>query len=222
MGGKRKHKSSKASSHHPKPRQKISVSSSAPSTEAQQNKARTTVENTSPQPKEAGGGPLKTAVLANTQDTLEKDRCIERLISSLQAPRTEGNRGEYIERLISSISDLMKLEGDFYESELEKSEKLEQVGKELEQFVNPEKKKKEEEKREEDKQEQICACCKEPASTRCTGCRLVFYCDRECQRKDWKSHKDICRSYTVRMFPSPVKISPIFTPLSSSRYEALC
>lgn len=32
---------------------------------------------------------------------------------------------------------------------------------------------------------------------RCTGCRGVMYCSRECQQKDWPKHKSVCRSETT-------------------------
>lgn len=28
----------------------------------------------------------------------------------------------------------------------------------------------------------------------CTGCRKVTYCSQECQKKDWKQHKIICKA----------------------------
>ncbi|KAF2369131.1 Zinc finger MYND-type [Trinorchestia longiramus] len=42
-----------------------------------------------------------------------------------------------------------------------------------------------------------CAVCAKNASTKCTGCRKVFYCSRDCQRNDWSAHKDACRPYRV-------------------------
>ncbi|TFY72635.1 hypothetical protein EVG20_g385 [Dentipellis fragilis] len=41
-----------------------------------------------------------------------------------------------------------------------------------------------------------CAACrlKDKGKVRlCTGCRKVAYCSRECQVKDWKSHKSTCK-----------------------------
>ncbi len=34
----------------------------------------------------------------------------------------------------------------------------------------------------------------------CTRCRKARYCDEECQRKNWKEHKKICKSYKIDMF----------------------
>lgn len=28
----------------------------------------------------------------------------------------------------------------------------------------------------------------------CSGCQTAYYCSRECQRKDWKSHKKMCNN----------------------------
>lgn len=39
----------------------------------------------------------------------------------------------------------------------------------------------------------VCAVCeKEEDTKRCTGCKMVSYCGRECQRKNWKAHKKFC------------------------------
>ncbi|GAA5910422.1 hypothetical protein JCM6882_007353 [Rhodosporidiobolus microsporus] len=41
-----------------------------------------------------------------------------------------------------------------------------------------------------------CEGCEKKVSMddmrRCGGCRRVFYCDRDCQRKGWKEHKKVC------------------------------
>jgi len=34
---------------------------------------------------------------------------------------------------------------------------------------------------------------KEVTISLCTGCRKVYYCSRECQKKNWKKHKPICK-----------------------------
>lgn len=40
-----------------------------------------------------------------------------------------------------------------------------------------------------------CRVCKEAVKTwRCSGCNLVNYCSKECQKKDWKTHKAICKN----------------------------
>ena len=40
--------------------------------------------------------------------------------------------------------------------------------------------------------EKICVVCGNPATDICGGCRGIVYCSRECQNKDWKSHKEHC------------------------------
>ncbi|CAM9892817.1 unnamed protein product [Sphacelaria rigidula] len=34
--------------------------------------------------------------------------------------------------------------------------------------------------------------CSEPANQRCSRCKSVHYCTRECQRAAWIDHKDMC------------------------------
>ena len=40
-----------------------------------------------------------------------------------------------------------------------------------------------------------CHVCKKVknGNKRCTGCYFVFYCGRDCQVKDWETHKDFCK-----------------------------
>ena len=28
---------------------------------------------------------------------------------------------------------------------------------------------------------------------KCSGCKLLYYCNRDCQRKDWEKHGDKCK-----------------------------
>ena len=46
----------------------------------------------------------------------------------------------------------------------------------------------------------ICPVCQKLAETKCTGCRKLFYCGRDCQRRHWKVHKFDCKQipYKVR------------------------
>ncbi len=41
---------------------------------------------------------------------------------------------------------------------------------------------------------EICAHCKEEKKKmkKCARCQVVYYCSRECQKKDWKNHKKCC------------------------------
>lgn len=42
-----------------------------------------------------------------------------------------------------------------------------------------------------------CAECDKEAPLKCTGCKMVHYCDVACQKKHWKKHKDDCRCYNI-------------------------
>ncbi|KLO12414.1 hypothetical protein SCHPADRAFT_890810 [Schizopora paradoxa] len=43
-----------------------------------------------------------------------------------------------------------------------------------------------------------CGSChvrmNEQALKKCSGCKFILYCSRECQKKDWKDHKQRCKS----------------------------
>ena len=39
-----------------------------------------------------------------------------------------------------------------------------------------------------------CAVCQAPAPNRCKQCKSTFYCSRDHQLSDWKSHKARCRA----------------------------
>ena len=63
-------------------------------------------------------------------------------------------------------------------------------------------------KEEVKKQEVIptgdCAVCEKLAKCLCSGCKHVFYCSRECQKKHWSSHKEECK--TLAKLPYRVRI----------------
>jgi len=40
----------------------------------------------------------------------------------------------------------------------------------------------------------ICLNCKKEGNLRCNRCKAAFYCSKECQVQDWKSHKAICNA----------------------------
>ena len=50
-----------------------------------------------------------------------------------------------------------------------------------------------------DKKTRVCDYCKAEQSEQkkpmksCSQCKVAYYCDRECQRKAWKGHKEICK-----------------------------
>jgi hypothetical protein len=57
------------------------------------------------------------------------------------------------------------------------------------------------EKREKEKNEGRCEKCNKTAPRkeflRCSRCQLVMYCDRTCQKGDWKDHKKLCNYMSV-------------------------
>ena len=40
----------------------------------------------------------------------------------------------------------------------------------------------------------FCSYCRKKCSLNCGSCFVITYCNRECQRRDWKKHKKECRS----------------------------
>jgi len=57
-----------------------------------------------------------------------------------------------------------------------------------------------------------CGNCDKPADTKCSRCKQVFYCRRECQLRDWKrgGHKEICNILQGQVQPKvAVKPSPL-------------
>jgi len=45
-------------------------------------------------------------------------------------------------------------------------------------------------------EEPICNVCGDKATQRCSRCKQVWYCCRECQLKDWKKHKPMCEVFS--------------------------
>ena len=40
---------------------------------------------------------------------------------------------------------------------------------------------------------EVCSVCSKQGAKKCSRCKFQFYCSKECQKKDWKTHKSICR-----------------------------
>ena len=38
-----------------------------------------------------------------------------------------------------------------------------------------------------------CAACGDPAKSKCNRCGLAKYCSRDCQKKDWTTHRKVCK-----------------------------
>lgn len=41
---------------------------------------------------------------------------------------------------------------------------------------------------------QLCGICGVKTTKHCTKCKNIYYCSSECQRNDWKVHKELCYS----------------------------
>ena len=41
--------------------------------------------------------------------------------------------------------------------------------------------------------ESYCVVCEKATKNSCARCRLVYYCSRDCQAKDWPKHKSKCK-----------------------------
>jgi len=52
-----------------------------------------------------------------------------------------------------------------------------------------------------------CAVCGQLAKCLCTGCKHIFYCSRDCQRKDWPNHKDFCKE--MAKLPYRIERNPV-------------
>jgi hypothetical protein len=44
-----------------------------------------------------------------------------------------------------------------------------------------------------------CGQCGNPANLRCSQCRTIYYCSQECQRKNWKKHKNRCKDISGKI-----------------------
>lgn len=44
-----------------------------------------------------------------------------------------------------------------------------------------------------------CVNCGIPSKLKCTNCKNVFYCTKECQKDHWKKHKNNCRPFEVNI-----------------------
>ena len=63
--------------------------------------------------------------------------------------------------------------------------------------------------------------CIEPSKLRCSGCKSVYYCGKECQRLAWGAHKALCKTLQEededKLYPLPVPDpKAVVRPLPSS------
>src|SRR5277367_5405218 len=55
--------------------------------------------------------------------------------------------------------------------------------------------------------------CDKPGISKCSGCLNVLYCSRECQKADWRNHKQTCvvstNCFIIRAKPKSADLSPL-------------
>ena len=56
-----------------------------------------------------------------------------------------------------------------------------------------------------------CAFCKLDASNKCTRCKKVYYCSKQCQKNDWKRHKRTCQNPEFE-HQQQIPVNPRFSP----------
>lgn len=54
-----------------------------------------------------------------------------------------------------------------------------------------------------------CANCGHPGATkRCGRCKTTYYCQKECQRSDYKAHKRVCAQLATGVRRAPAGDDP--------------
>jgi hypothetical protein len=53
-------------------------------------------------------------------------------------------------------------------------------------------------------------CERKGIMLKCTNCKVVFYCDKECQKRDWKNHKADCQEITANREKLKKQEGPFF------------
>ncbi|KAF2848660.1 hypothetical protein T440DRAFT_400759, partial [Plenodomus tracheiphilus IPT5] len=46
-------------------------------------------------------------------------------------------------------------------------------------------------------------CSGQPARRRCSRCKSAYYCDRNCQKSDWKTHRNACEPIAHQTYSAP-------------------
>ncbi|KAH7079836.1 hypothetical protein BKA63DRAFT_590055 [Paraphoma chrysanthemicola] len=65
----------------------------------------------------------------------------------------------------------------------------------------------------------LCAVCHTPIShhQRCSGCKNINYCSKQCQCTNWPHHKSLCKPFTTSTPPNSASCRALFFPATFSR-----
>lgn len=75
---------------------------------------------------------------------------------------------------------------------------------------------------EQSRLNKICAGCEvKPATLLCSRCHCTRYCQKECQRKHWKSHKPECEPDPIYSLSEDSLKLPIYRKYSTTELEQL-
>lgn len=55
--------------------------------------------------------------------------------------------------------------------------------------------------------------CSNPSKFRCSHCKVISYCTKECQKSDWKDHKPTCKDIFLK---KEKNLNALFDALSDS------
>lgn len=67
------------------------------------------------------------------------------------------------------------------------------------------------EREEIDSHTEECAFCNLDASKKCSRCKKVFYCSKQCQKNDWRNHKQTCQNPQFQ-HQQQIPFNPCFSP----------
>jgi hypothetical protein len=65
----------------------------------------------------------------------------------------------------------------------------------------------------------LYAMCTQQSTQKCSGCKSIRYCSQTCQKKDWPTHKLVCKDYLPSLLTQPSKdyFSVIYFPFNEDK-----
>lgn len=126
---------------------------------------------------------------ASVKKVMTIDYDLDKLKES-QAERTSHDKNQTQENFESTTSETSKIKGHGTAASSKTGIPCEKQASGDELSGNDQDKKKQD---NNFKKEGICrSCLSEGSKLRCTGCSNTFYCSKECQKEDWRRHKNVC------------------------------